>query len=193
MNLVKRKFVKQLAQFLNQENEQRWGRNELLLDVCFMVAPVEAGLLHYERFVADIANGDYRLGDFEVHPYYGGSKSKLSVRLAAAAYYYELGFDYADVLIGECQCQPNGPGYNPRARCTGEHCSWTAPAFSLTLIQPYSAFHWEHGQRAYWEYENTFNNHANYDAAARLQFLREWKKRELRNKITHMEKLLEKL
>lgn len=193
MNLVKRKFIKQLAQFLNQENELRWERNELPLDICFMVAPVESGLLRYERFVADIANGEYLFGDFEVNPYYGGSKSKLNIRLASANYHYELDFNYTDFLLGECRCQPHDPGYNLRARCCGEHCSWTVPTFSLTLIQPYPTFQWEHGQRAYWEYENTFNNHANYNAAARLQFLREWKKREIKNKITHMEKLLERL
>jgi hypothetical protein len=146
-------FVRRLIEVLNNENEGR----EHPLNIPFLVSSVEQhiGEPQYATFLEEI-EGRMEYWSFierEKDDYYSFGKVFIptSEDNHSGVYYLTLGTD--ERMWGYCFCKPGDEDYNPKHRCCGHGCDWSAPAFTIIKEVSVGRSAWNGDEAAYWRYE----------------------------------------
>jgi hypothetical protein len=176
MNMNANQFVERVVATLMDENRSRIGSDERLLDVAFMVAPIEQSI-GGDEFAPLLAT----LGD-EAEMYYReerdnyGEVQRLHIVTGTegANYYYVLSFTTNERMWGYCECSPSDAEYDAEHRCCGHGCDWVAPSFSVRKVEHVGHAAWEGDESDYWRYEKAVNallaeNNADVDAASKRE------------------------
>lgn len=155
-------FLDKLTLALNHENERRAGSDTPLLDVAFLVAPVEQHIAEpqFEEFGRYLAAGEYSIqyigSSEEDYGYTNGTVQVFSGSDDMVGVYI-LAFGVDERPWGYCICSPQKEGYDPEHRCCGDGCDWVAPAFILEKRRVVGRGDWNGIERDYWAYEDAFN------------------------------------
>lgn len=204
---VKEKFIRDLINELNDENQRLERQNKQKLDICYIVSVIEQRIEECKEFMNTISKYNYCINGYE-EDYTGGytdgkiriliekpDKEKESDYLIDAYYdyCYYIEFTYDERYWGYCQCTPEDEGYNAEHNCCGYSCDWVAPAFRITKEYNLGYYSWKGFKRDYWEYEKKFKimNSENAEELERLE--KEKIKKQLEEQIIMLQKRIESL
>jgi len=204
---IKEKFIRDLIDELNKENEQRIDNNKNPINICYVVSVVEQQLDNCKDFLDDITEHTYYINGFEKDPedYYTNGKVRILIEKpdlekesqymvdAFYDYCYYIEFTEDERNWGYCQCSPNNPDYNEKHDCCGHGCDWTAPAFRLEKVISLGSGKWDGDASDYWEYEDNFKSREENKNNKVEEYKKEQQRKSLQNQIAELKKELEEL
>ena len=199
MNVIKEQFIKNVIEVLGEENEERFFATEdssedrNLLDIPFMIAPLEQKIEAYEDFMQDLetheyivsyskdATGGYTNGKITIsfYDYNKDNKDKY--------YRYIITFMADYVSDGYCMCTDGDEGYNHEYKCCGKNCDWDKPVFTMEKIKTLGIGYFDGLQRDYWEHKKEINNKIELEKKNRRIKILEDRKEELRKELAKVQ------
>lgn len=187
-----KRFVDKLIEVLNQENERRDTPESTHLDVAFMLAAVEQhiGEPQYATFLSeiddDVLMGYESPGDDD---YYTIGSVHIPTNTSYAGVYH-LTFYRDERMHGYCECDASMVEYNPKYRCCGHGCDWSAPAFSIVKHLHVGGSDWTGDESDYWSYKESVNAHIAKVNTELAKAQREREAQRLRDEIARLQEQL---
>ena len=197
MTNIKNDFIKKLTSTLEEEKV----RNELDLNIPFLIACVDQKIEECTDFMNVISTHSYDFGTYEKDSTGGYSCGSIYIYIEEPLgaensedeqSSYRIDFLYDCRYWGYCECEPYDEGYDENHNCCGDGCDWEAPSFRLTK-ERITSFSWSGKEKDYWEYENEYKKRLQIKAESNSvlkEHLNKMERQEIENEIQRLKERL---
>jgi hypothetical protein len=207
MSNIKEKFIQELINELNRENEGRIYYDKKPLDICYMVSVIEQKIEECEEFMQELSNKKWVINGYDEDYINGYTNGEIRILIekpeeekeseylvdAFEDYCYYIEFLFDERMWGYCQCTPEDEGYNEKYKCCGVGCDWVAPAIRITKEVDLGYYKWEGYERDYWEYEKQFYKKEENKSKKVEEYKKQQRIKEIQRQIKQLQEELEKL
>ncbi len=207
MNNIKEKFIQELINELNRENEERIYYDKKPLDICYMVSVIEQKIEECEEFMQELNNKKWVIDGYNEDYTNGYTNGKIRILIekpeeekeseylvdAFEDYCYYIEFLSDRISQGYCQCTPEDEGYNKEYKCCGVDCDWVASAIRITKEIYLGYYTWKGLERDYWEYKKQFYKKEENKNKEVEEYKRQQRIKEIQRQIEQLQEELEKL
>lgn len=205
-NNTLQKFLDYFIEELKNENEDREYREEVELDIPFIVSTLYQSLkdeeYKYKEFISDLERWfDYNLAVERTTNDYNGIID-VSINLVKFGDYknyktpdydYKICFEFDDREYGFCNCTPDMEDYREDKKCCGHGCDATFCKFKLCKITDITKDTWNGDEHDYWDFEDEFYMSDKELADKKNKKEKQRKIKELKETIAAIEKELAEL
>lgn len=207
MNSIKEKFIRNLIDFLNRENEYRICYNKNPLDICYMVSVVDQNIEDCKDFINDIKNKEWYINAYNEDHSNGYTNGEIEILILKPKeeqedeltienfedYCYCIEFLFDERYWGYCECTPNDKGYNEKYKCCGVDCDWVAPAFRITKKIHLGYYSWAGYEKDYWKFKEQFEKNEKNKNKEIEEYKKQQRIKQIHKEIERLNKELNKL
>ena len=140
------------------ELELKELNNSVEIDIPFYMAVVEELKHHqYQDLHFDL---DYYDNWWVSHDTYNPQEDDyivLYIKFLNEDFQYTISLGYETKWLGYCQCDDIDEGYDPRYKCTGEHCDYDIPIIDVEKEEYVGCSKFKGTQKDLWNYIDKYN------------------------------------